>query len=152
MANFRSNVIKESRNVVNVKLRTVWARRSMFPRSSAIRPGRRGKKVFWNWKLLPFRALRLIGDWMGKWAEDRSFETTVFVIKFLVHRGIIFVYHSDKENYVFEQVGGASRRSRGKTTVRSCSKNLLGAKKRDPRTDICAPFGGEVVLSPWIYH
>lgn len=58
----------------------------------------RGKKVFRNWKLLPFRALHLIGDWMGKWwVESRSFgtKTTVFVIKFLVHRGIIFVYHSD---------------------------------------------------------
>lgn len=120
----------------------------MFPRCSAtIRPcnkprGGGGEKVFRNWKLLPFRALHLIGDWMGTADPIFRCETTVLAIKFLVHRGIIFVHHSDKVNYVFEEIG----RSRENIYPFLFYKNLLDAKERNLRRDMYAPFSGQVVL------
>lgn len=83
--------------------------------------------------------------------ENRSFfgtQTTVFVIKFLVHRGIIFVYHSDEENYVFEEVDGASWRSQGKTTSVLVLKICSARRSEDPRRDICAPFSEETSFIP----
>lgn len=93
---------------------------------------------------MPFRALHLIGDWIA----DPIFrcETTVSAIKFLVHRGIIFVYHSDKVNYVFEEVGRSTMSRENIYPLFLFYKNLLDAKERNLRRDMYAPFSGEVVL------